>query len=55
MFGTTLFLLFRNDFPNNIINYLLVNIYADASFLYSCTSSDVGDLTAAASLSSYLE
>ena len=52
--GPTLFLLFINDLPNHILNSL-VNIYADDTSLYRCTSSDVDDHTAAADLSSDLE
>ena len=52
--GPTLFLLFINDLPNHIINSL-VDIYADDTTLYRCTSSDVDDPTASADLSSDLE
>ena len=45
---------FINDLPSHILNSL-VNIYADDTSLYRCTSSDVDDHTAAADLSSDLE
>ena len=52
--GPTLFLLFINDLPKHIINSL-VDIYADDTTLYRCTSTDVDDVKAASDLSSDLE
>ena len=52
--GPTLFLLFINDLPNHIINSM-VDIYADDTTIYRCTSKNVDDEKVASDLSSDLE
>ena len=51
--GPTLFLLFINDLPDNILRSF-VNIYADDTTLYGCTSKDLDHVSLASNLSSDL-